>query len=371
MIKKYTPIQEKDRKLDIVDHVNQDHTKELRMIAQSYGKNMHIDHAYIVDIFEEGILLKVHDSELKKYAELFVAFELNGDLEEQILYLAYNSFVKQKIEFSNNTKQYFEVTQKSQITKNITRLTIKSQLPLPHDYAGYAYGLVLKVLEKSQPLKVKSSNKSGLIKNIFDRGFLWVMKHLSSQKRQKLLETMNKDVRLYTLRKSFSQSDDTVLNYGYIDIFTHGNSAGSEWVKQLDSGSMISSRTETDDKHTHLHDGRAVLIADETAYPALAGILEFWKNEYPPTVILLCADEADLDYFNNFSFPRNTVLKHVHGDVIYQAQQVIQVLEEVEHIENVWGALENNAAKRVRHYLRNQRQLLGKNNHIKGYWRLQ
>ena len=29
--------------------------------------------------------------------DLFIHFELKGDLEEQILYLAYNSFAKQKL----------------------------------------------------------------------------------------------------------------------------------------------------------------------------------------------------------------------------------------------------------------------------------
>ncbi|WP_269914331.1 siderophore-interacting protein [Acinetobacter sp. HY1485] len=359
----YTTIQEQDRKLDVMDHVNQDHTKELLMIAQSYGKNMEISEAHIIDIFEEGILLQVREHSALN--ELFVGFELQGDLEEQILYLAYNSFVKQKIEFTNNTKQYFEVTEKKQITKNMTRLTIKSQRPLPEYYAGYAYGLILKVLEKSQPIKTKKSNKSGLIKNTFDRGFLWVMKHLSSQKRQKLLETMNKDIRLYTLRQSFGDQE------GYIDIFTHGNSAGSQWVEQLQVGSMVASRTETDDKHGHLHEGQAVLIADETAYPALAGILDFWKNPQPPIVVLLCNDKEDLSYFDGYTFPKNTVVKHITSHASQQGTQTLEYLNEVEQIDNVWGALENTSAKQVRHYLRNQRNLASKNNHIKGYWRLQ
>ena len=102
------------------------------------------------------------------------------------------------------------------------------------------------------------------------------MKHLSTQKRQKLIESMNKDVRLYTLRKAFADSSNHEdLHFGYIDIFTHGSSPGSQWVQQLSAGALISSRTETDDKHEHLHEGQAVLIADETAFPALAGILDF------------------------------------------------------------------------------------------------
>ncbi|MFT4020492.1 MAG: SIP domain-containing protein [Acinetobacter sp.] len=370
-MKNYTTFQDQDRKLDIMDHVNQDHSKELLMIAQSYAKNMQIQEASIADIYEEGILLHTSEGQDQKTDTLFVDFELEGDLEEQILYLAYNSFVKQKIEFSNNTKQFFEVIAKEQLSKNITRLTIKSPVALPQYYAGYAYGFILKVLEKAPPLKAKQSNKSGLIKNTFDRGFLWLMKHISSPKRQKLLESMNKDVRLYTLRQSFSQDgDETALNYGYVDVFTHGNSPGSAWVSALQKGSLISSRTETDDKHEHLHDGQAVLIADETAYPALAGILDFWKNPIPPVVILLCTDEHDIDYFKEFKFPENTILKKISCDVAVQAEQTIHVLAECPCIDNVWGALENNAAKQIRHYLRNQRKLQGKNNHIKGYWRL-
>lgn len=367
----YTTIQDQDRKLDIMDHVNQDHTKELLMIAQSYGKNMQIHEASISDIYEEGILLHTREGQAQKAATLFVDFELKGDLEEQILYLAYNSFAKQKIEFSNNAKQFFEVIAKEQLSKNITRLTIKSQVALPQYYAGYAYGFTLKVLEKAPQVKAKQSNKSGLVKNTFDRGFLWLMKHISSPKRQKLLESMNKDVRLYTLRQSFSRDgDDTALNYGYVDVFTHGNSPGSEWVSELQLGSLISSRTETDDKHEHLHQGQAVLIADETAYPALAGIMDFWKNPTPPIVVLLCTEQQDLDYFKEFSFPENTILKKIICDVAVQAEQTLQILEEFSSIDNVWGALENNAAKQIRHYFRNQRALQGKNNHIKGYWRL-
>ncbi|WP_343682071.1 siderophore-interacting protein [Acinetobacter baylyi] len=370
-MKHFTTIKDQDRKLDIMDHVNQDHHKELLIIAQTYGKNNAIDDAVIVDIYEEGILLHTQDPFSVAKQDLFIQFELKGDLEEQILYLAYNSFAKQKIEFSNNAKQFFEVIEKSQVSQNITRLTIKSQIALPQYYAGYAYGFILKILEKAPEINISSSNKSGVLKNIVDRGFLWVMKHLSAQKRQKLMENMNKDVRLYTLRQSFGHEGQDALNFGYVDIFTHGNSPGSQWVQQLNVGSLISSRTETDDKHDHLQNGAAVLIADETAYPALAGILDFWSNPHPPLVILLCANESDLDYFKNYDFPENSIIKNIVGSLENQIIEIIEILNEFEHLDNVWGALENNVAKKIRHYFRNERKLQGKNNHIKGYWRLQ
>lgn len=367
----YTIIQDQDRKLDIMDHVNQDHRKELLVIAQTYGKNNLLHDAMIVDIFEEGIQLDTQDSVSEDHKKLFIEFELKGDLEEQILYLAYNSFAKQKIEFSHNAKKFFEVVAKEQVSKNITRLTIKSQVALPKYYAGYAYGFILKVLEKA-PSHVNSSDKSSIFKNLFDRGFLWAMKHISSQKRQKLLENMNKDVRLYTLRRAFGNDrNNEIFNYGHVDVFTHGSSSGSQWIDQLQLGSLISSRTETDDKHDHLHEGQSVLIADETAYPALAGILDFWKNSIPPIIILLCADEQDLEYFQSYTFPESTIVKKVIGAVEEQGQQTIEILKIFIEVDNVWGALENNAAKQIRHYLRNERKLAGRNNHIKGYWRLQ
>lgn len=367
----FTTMRDQDRKLDIMDHVNQDHRKELLIIAQTYGKNNDIHDAMIADIYEEGILLHTHTSSSSIKQDLFIQFELKGDLEEQILYLAYNSFAKQKIEFSNNAKQFFEVVAKSQVSPNITRLTIKSQTPLPNYYAGYAYGFILKVLEKAPVIQLSTSNKSGTLKNLFDRGFLWLMKHLSTQKRQKLIESINKDVRLYTLRKAFAyDSNSEDLHFGYVDIFTHGNSLGSQWVQQLNAGALISSRTETDDKHEHLHEGQAILIADETAFPALAGILDFWKNPIPPIVILLSADAADFAYFDDFSFPENSNLQKITRSVNEQGSQTVELLKTFTQLDQVWGALENNAAKQIRHYFRNERKLAGRNNHIKGYWRL-
>lgn len=369
-MKHYTTIQDQDRKLDIMDHVNQDHSKELLIIAQTYGKNDQISNATIADIYEEGILLHIQD--LTGEQPLFVEFELKGDLEEQILYLAYNSFAKQKIEFSHNARQFFEVIQKEQVSKNMTRLTIKSQRALPRYYAGYAYGFILKALEKVPVLSQKTSNKSGRLKNAFDHGFLWLLKHLSSPKRQKLLESMNKDIRLYTLRQAFSLNQQTAdLHYGYVDIFTHGRSPGSLWVEQLQAGSLISSRTETDDKHEHLLEGQTVLIADETAYPALAGILDFWLNPIHPIIILLCADEKDLEYFQTFTFPEHCMLRTVVGTLEQQVDETILILQACPQIDAVWGAMENKVAKTIRHYVRNDLNLQGKNNHIKGYWRFQ
>ena len=433
----YTPITNQDEKLDIIEHIHQDHPKELLVIAKNYYPDYfssgQCNHAQIVDIYQEGVLLKLSkqvqtdnaDANIANQAEqtkneqdVFIEFELEGDLEEQILYLAYVSMIKQGDEFgAGKKKQFFTVVGKQQLSKNMIRLTIKSDTPLPTDYAGYAYGFVLKTLGRknnySQQDSQSSDNKllalaklkglSKLKENLpnltnlptppdwltqkFNMGLLQLMKRLSSENRQRLFATLNKDIRIYTLRSAFkSSADSQFLDMGYIDVFVHGGSAGSRWVDGLQLNDIISSRNQSPDRHEHLAKGQAVLVADETAYPALAGILETWQNPTPPHLIVVSSEEEEQSYFVENSLAENSPvnaigrnlpenLKNINIHRIIcpnteQGKQVIEVLKSIDDIEVSWGALENSSAKQVRHYLRNERKLTGKNNRIKGYWRL-
>lgn len=368
--KNYTPIEDTDAKLDIMEHVNQDHPEEVLIILKEYHPNLDAEQAVIKDIFEEGMLVEIHTEQEKK--SLFVEFELKGELEEQILYLAYMAMAKQGKDLTGNKKQYFEVVDKQKITKNMTRLTLQSQTPLPSEYAGYAYGMILKALNKApekQTSEVAESKPIKLVKRYTTQAFLWVLKKASSARRQKIVETMNKDIRLYTLRKAWQSDDADFINQGYMDVFMHENSPGSLWTESLNIGDVVFSRTETDDKHGHLHTGQAVLIADEAAYPALAGILDLWQNPLPPYVVILSQKESEQSYFKNEDFPKDSIIHRIVAPVAIQAQQVIQVIEGIETIDSTWGALENKQAKAIRHYLRNERGLTGKQNHIKSYWR--
>ena len=52
----YTPLQDLDHKIDIIDHVNQDHPEELFAIAQHHcQQGEEIYSAKILDIFKEVI----------------------------------------------------------------------------------------------------------------------------------------------------------------------------------------------------------------------------------------------------------------------------------------------------------------------------
>lgn len=387
----YTPVKDIDAKLDIIEHINQDHTEEVMAIVHYYYPNIEMTNAFIKDIYNEGMLVSVQSQ--AKTTEVYVEFELEGDIEEQILYLAYMVKVKQGKDLTGNKKQYFEVIGKEKLTQNMIRLTLQSQTPLPNNYAGYAYGMILKVLNKTpeQPTSDSPSSKPiKFAKKYGNQAFLWLLKKLSSKHRYQIVETMNKDIRLYTLRKAWKSKGADYINKGYMDIFTHDSSAGSLWTASLNIGDIIFSRNESDDKHEHLSTGQCVLIADETAYPALAGLLDCWNNPKLPHIIILSQTQSEQAYFledsdvleglvesnnlyniKNMSnyLPKGAQVHRVVGHYSEQSSKVIKILQGFDSIDASWGALENSSAKAVRHYLRNERNLSGKQNRIKGYWR--
>ncbi|MEH6443675.1 MAG: hypothetical protein V7784_07250 [Oceanospirillaceae bacterium] len=81
--------------------------------------------------------------------EISVPFEIEGDLEDKIHYLAYANIIKQGHEFSGTGKRFFEVISTQIITTNMIRLTIKSCSALPNYYPGYAYAFLLKTIKKT------------------------------------------------------------------------------------------------------------------------------------------------------------------------------------------------------------------------------
>lgn len=363
-----TPILEQDQKLDIIDHISQDHTEELLTMAQSHYPQQQISTARILDLFHEGVLVGLTYGSDNQQDDIFIPFQIEGDLEEKILYLAYAAIVEQGRDFSGTGKRFFEITGKQKISHNIIRLTVQCATPLPEYYPGYAYAFMLKSMQKSAGANTITRIKKPWLKDKLDRLFIWLMKHLSSQRRQKLLQNMNKDIRLYTLRKSWQSNGATFVNQGYVDIYTHDDSPGSRWARGLQVGDVILSRSESADKHPHLAQGQALLVADETAYPAVAGILERWQNPLPPQLVIISAAKAEQDYFNDVQMPAGTVVHKVVCSAQEQADKVIPIIAAIANIDVAWSACESESAKKIRHYLRNQRQVKGRQNHSKGYW---
>lgn len=367
----FTPIMDIDQKIDILDHVNQDHTEELLAIARTSQPKSEIQSAKILDIFEEGMKILIKSNQQDTEQEAFVPFEIEGGLEDKILYQAYAAIAQQGKDFSGAGKHFFEVTDKQKVTPNMIRISVKSNTPLPEYYPGYAFAFLLKIIQKKPNLNTQTNQNKHWFKNIFDRAFIKVMKHLSSKNRQKLLQKANKDIRLYTLRKSWRSSEDAAFpDMGYIDIFTHDNTPGSQWASELKAGDVIMSRSESPDKHPHLKSGQALLIADETAYPALVGILETWNNPLPPHVIILSAKSAEQDYIEDALLPEGSQVHRLVCDANKQADEILPILAKLETVDVAWAAFESESAKKVRRYLRNDRNIIGRDNHTKAYWQL-
>ncbi|WP_271273759.1 siderophore-interacting protein [Aliamphritea hakodatensis] len=365
-----TPIQDHDHKTDIIDHVNQDHSEELLTIANAHSPDRQVHSAGITDIYQEGIQVCITPQGNQNAYDAFIPFEIEGDLEEKILYSAYAAIVKQGGSLSGSRKRFFEVTATTQLTPNFTRLTVRSATPFPEYYPGYAFGFMLKTI-KSAPKQASEPGNIRWLQQAGNRFFIWLMKRLSSNRRQKMLTSINKNVRLYTLRKAWQTPEDTAtVHYGQIDIFTHGDSPGSLWSGSLNTGDIVMTRSESADKHPHLATGQALLIADETAFPALAAILEHWHNPVPPYVITLSTLPDEQNYFSDVRLPADAQLHQIICPAHHQAEEVLKIIARLSRFETVWAAMEADAAKAVRHHLRNVRNIQGKHNHTKGYWRL-
>ncbi|MBD5770794.1 siderophore-interacting protein [Marinomonas colpomeniae] len=367
----YSLITDIDQKIDIIDHVNQDHPEEVLAIAKSQHSEEEILSAKILDIFQEGVLLHIQFNIKTPPKETFFPFQIEGSLEDKIFYLAYAATVKQGRNLTSTGKHFFEVINKQYITTNIIRLTVKSTTPLPEYYPGYAYAFLLKTIKKHSNESTTKVRKKYRVKNLLDRFFIWLMKHLSSKNRKKLLKGANKNVRPYTLRKTWKSSDQaTFSDQGHIDIYTHNDTLGSQWAKGLSNGDLIMSRSESADKHSHLIEGQALLIADETAYPAIAGIIEEWQNPLPPQIIIISSEVCEQDYFKNITLPAGSQIHKIICLPKHQTNEVLSVIMRIENIDVVWAALEGESAKRIRHHLRNERKILGKNNHTRAYWKI-
>ncbi|WP_432785967.1 hypothetical protein AAEX37_00080 [Oligella sp. MSHR50489EDL] len=360
-----TPLANIDEKLDVIEHLNQDHTEELLVIANYYTNPPEpYEKAFALDMFEEGIAIEVERSGQKE--EVYVPFTIKGGLEEKVIYLAYIALTKQGKDLKGNRQRFFEVLSKSKPSRNMMRIYIRSTSPLPEYYAGYTYGTVLKIIDKPKQDNNTGTDKS-FVQRMVERFLIRLMGVLNTKNRMKLLQTLNKDIRLYTLRHSEKEHGE-MPTLGSIDVFLHGNSPGSNWIKSLKAGDVILTRTSVEDKHHHLHEGSNVIIGDETAYPAIAGILELWQNSVPPIVILLYVDKADIDYFKEVAIPEGTIFHYVPYEGDAQAEPVLEILQKIERIDGAWGGFERESAKEVRHYVRNERGIDGKKNHIKGYW---
>lgn len=355
-----TEIKDQEHKIDIIEHVNEDHIKELCEIVYAYSPYKKIISVKLKDLFEEGILLAV-EVEKDVFETLYVPFTIKGELEEKVLYLAYKAMINNGKLLDNGKKQYFEVIGNKFITKNMLRLKVKSDVEIPNK-PGFAYLFTLKKIQKIRKEK-DSSTKSNIFTKSFSKFFLFIFKLLSSKQRSNLLRSMNKNNRYYTVRKAWKKDNDY---YAFIDIYIHGKTNGGEWAKSLQQGDIITSINEYREKSEHLTQGKALLIADETSLPAVGAILEQWTNPILPEVIVVINDKEEELYFNDIENKSYNVQYFVNSENIYVT--ITEYIENLNGIQVIWGALEKDISKEFKKYFRNVLKIESKKSRFIGYW---
>lgn len=361
-----TPVSDLDAKIDIIDHINDDHHEEVLTIAHAHGQP-DASSAVLSEIYEEGCQILVTTAESSTQTELWVPFVLKGDLEEQILYLAYSAMSRQGKSLDSGKKQYFDVIGHEYVTPHMLRLHLTSQRPFPENMPGFAWLFSLKTLNQLPTATDKAQPQSRL-QQWMNRLLLWSLRYLSIKRREKIMMSFTRDMRYYTLRQ-VTTSDDGKKAIASVDVYIHGDTPGGNWARHLQPGDIIVSTSEYEEHTEHLANGRALLIADETSLPTIAALLEHWHNPVPPYVISITQDPADKHYLDNLPLPAGTIVHHVHGTGGTVHDKVIQLIRDLGDIDVSWGAMEHKDAKLIRKYLREERGLEGKANRIKGYWK--
>lgn len=351
-----TPIKNNDEKVDMIEHLNTDHLDDIAQIVSTHTSQA-FDTATLKDVFEEGCLCEVRYN--NQTTEEFIPFTIKGTLQDKMLYLSYNAKIESGANLDTSKTQFFNVVNKLKVTDNIAQIHISSDIKINANSPDFAYLFVLKKLES-----VKQHKKSSLMNSRWlNRLFLFIIKLSSTERRQKMLASMYKDNRYYTVRKHWEENGK---HHALIDIYIHGNTAGAQWVKSLQADDIIHSSNEFAGHTDHLLSGQNVLIADETAFPAMAHALETWQNPIPPHIITISSDAKDQTYFDGLEGAWQSRQEIVASASILD--DVITHLDTIEQIDGLWGGMESTDAKAIRKYARNERKISAKNNRVSAYW---
>ncbi|HBR97572.1 MAG TPA: siderophore-interacting protein [Gammaproteobacteria bacterium] len=352
--------------IDVIEHVNDDHSAEMLSIAQVFVDG-DAQRATLVDVNESGLEIRIESPTGTRQHAL--AFSFSGEAEDKILFLAYQAMVKQRKVLDGAKTRYLRFVERQTLTPHMLRLVFASDTPLPHNEPGYAFFFLLRTLRPKKRYQESELSKMPFAMRVWFSGILWVMKKLKPPARRKLLKAMYKNSRYYTLRATVPNSAPSSDHHiAWVDVFTHGQSPGGDWAKSLTPGDWVRSTADYREKTNHLHTGQALLIADETAMPSLAALLEQWKNPVVPVVIVISQDAAEQDYIDPSLVPTDAQIHRIVSDHEQLRERLLTLLESLPPIDAAWGALEQQDAKAVRAFLRQHHGLSTGQNRVRGYW---
>lgn len=365
-IQQKTILQVED-KHSIIEHLNEEHQSELIGFAQMYFQETpklvadDIAQVGITQIYQQGVDLQVIvlNSQPKS---LFIPFPQTissiTQLQEQYIALMQQVDKLRGKDSIKLTPQNFIVQNKYRVTDNMLRLVLGAD-DTTLRYAnspGYAY--------------------------LFD---------LTTQG-EKLNQKLAREHCYYTLRNVFThdQADDSqsvskAQSTAWIDVYLHKDKTNNEltsgglWATSLQVGDVVRSKREFPEKLEHLHQGQALLIADETSLPTVSRLLEIWKNPLPPIVISITNEQADQAYLQDAKLaPAAQALTIIpiviDGNQDHLAEKIDIVLADFLaknpiNIDKVWGAMEAQTTKKLRRLLQKRLTLSRTDCILKVYWR--
>lgn len=354
-------------KTQFIHHVNEEHQDELAMFIHAFTASSPNDEAVItiVELYIDGILLEVkqiNNHNLSKNlshtsTHYFISFKspVSDSMSLQDHYIALLQTAAKKL--GRHTvklqEQTFTILDSYYASPNMYRLVVTAPKNTPLNHAGYGYLFELNPISDVAFIK-QNQNDS--------------VNHKGLQ-------------RYYTLRKAWQESDNLPIR-AWIDIYIHGNTAGGNWARALDSGMQIKTVREYPEKIEHLTEGQCLLICDETSLPTVANLLENWQNPLPPLVIAITNDADDIAYLHQLdlsdqlSRDKDFMPKNLHHIVnkptITLTDQIMAVLRaQPVTIGKVWGALEATDTKSLRQQLKSTLGLSRQDMVVKVYWRAQ
>lgn len=348
-----------DDKATLIDYFNDEQACELAnfataLLAVPKGTLQQIS---LSDIGKTGLLLSIsdHQSTTTHFLPFQKAIHRRDDLQAQYILLL-QKCAKQLGKNTIEIKQrQFTVLDNYPITANMQRLVLKSMNDLSHLPAGYA--------------------------------FLFQTK-LQAQSAQN--QATNRALRYYTLRNAYQKSHAQAQHIAWIDIYCHGKkqgavSLGEQWVKSRQAGDVILSEREffekidhlaCDNAHKNAHQTpqQSLLIADETALPTVARLLETWGDCLSPIVIAFLQSRHELAYLDGVVKPCLTKILPVIADNNQSPhEQIFAVINDFlkqsfVQIDSVWGGLEAMTTKKLRPLLCDLFNLSREKMVLKVYW---
>lgn len=312
--------------LEIIAHINGDHADEVMTFALYDAQLRHQDtplSAKLTQIYEQGLEFLIQN----QAGEHTFFFEFKKPLTD-IDHLQKSYLTLLKIAGKATGRPYVIETQDHLLVRQISHIgnfvRITALLPddTPTDQAGFAY----------------------------------------------LFKVSDTEMRYYTLRRAWHSKDgdgnDEMV--GEIDIFTHGDTAGSVWANSLKAGDHLISNRRYPEKTTHLH-GQVLLIGDETSLPTVFRILELQQFDNP--IVIACLhDTQDTAYLQECPCSYHLLSYNTPMELLLPIEQLIT--KQSVKIDSVWTAMESKLIKKLRASFKDNLQLDREDMVVKVYWRL-